>query len=312
VSMAAPKFSTEAIFVEAAAWVVRLHGPDRSARVEAGLRRWLAEHPDHRSAFELATETWGSTGTVTQPVQGRFRQWREARPAAWTTLAAAAGAAAVAILIGAFTLLDTPPIQTAVGEQRIVTLDDGTRVSLNTDTRLRLHYSDEVRRIELENGEALFDVAKQPDRPFVVTVGDRTVKALGTAFVIRREETRLAVTLVEGKVSVAEEVLSPGTRVVYDVVAGVKRDRPNLEKLTAWQRGVVMLEDTPLADAITEMNRYSETKLAVEQPQVAGHQVSGIFRAGDSMRFARAVAKTYGLVVVERPDRIVLAGAGVN
>jgi transmembrane sensor len=145
-----------------------------------------------------------------------------------------------------------------------------------------------------------------------VTAGDRTVRALGTSFVVRRDDARVAVTLVEGKVAVADEVLSPGTRVVYEGAAPVRRDQPNLERLTAWQRGVVMLEETPLADAIAEMNRYSTVKLDVEQPQVSAYEVSGIFRAGDSMRFARAVARTYGLVVTERPDRIVLSGAGVN
>ncbi len=325
-----PKPPNEAMYVEAAAWVVRLHGPNRSPTLEAGLRRWLAEHTDHRQAFELATETWNSTRDIAQPAPSRLRRWIQARPGMGTTLAAAAGAAGVAILVGVFVLLRAPRMQTNVGEQRTLRLADGTQVALNTDTRLTVHYDAEERRIELERGEALFDVAGKSHWPFVVNAGDRSITALGTAFVVRREERQLAVTLVEGKIAVSSEpksgdhssqtaaagtatVMVPGQRLTFDTQGSTpKIDRPNLEKTTAWRRGLVMLEDTPLAEAIVEMNRYSTIKLVIEQPRVATLEVSGMFRAGDSMRFARAVAKTYQLVVVEQPDRIVLAGAGVN
>lgn len=308
----------EAVFVEAAAWVVRLHGPERSAGLEAGLRRWLAEHPDHRQAFEVATETWNSTNDIPRADDGRLREWIQSKPATGIVLAAAAGAAAVAVLVGVQGWLHAPEMQTKVGEQRTLRLEDGTQVSLNTDTQLVVEYDGKVRRVRLEKGEALFEVARDPHRPFVVAAGRRTIEALGTAFVVRRLDRQLAVTLVEGKVavssaSVAATVLQPGQRLVFTAEDGASRlDRPSLEKVTAWRRGLVMLDDTPLSGAIAEMNRYSTVKLAIEQPQAAALEVSGIFRAGDSMRFARAVARTYGLVIVEQTDRIVLTGAGVN
>ncbi len=325
-SMDTPQSSKEAVCVEAAAWVVRLHGPNRSAAVETGLRRWLAEHPDHRSAFELATETWNSTSRIEQTRPARFRRWMQARPGMGAAVAVAAGAAVVAITVGVAGWLRPPRMQTQVGEQRTLRLEDGTHVSLNTNTRLAVRYDGQFRRIELQQGEALFDVARQPGRPFIVTAGDRKIEALGTAFVVRREDRQLAVTLVEGKVMVSSDrpggaagpmarvvTLTPGQRLVFAATNPVPRlDRPNVEKLTAWQRGLVMLDATPLTNAIEEMNRYSTVKLAVESQQIGALRVSGIFRAGDSMRFALAVARTYELVVIEQPQRIVLAGAGVN
>jgi transmembrane sensor len=321
-----PKSPSEAMYVEAAAWVVQLHGPNRSPAIEAGLRRWLAEAPAHQAAFEFATETWNSTSAIKCVEPGQFRKWMQTRPGAGITLAAAAGAAAVAIGLGVVSWLHGPQMQTQVGEQRTLRLEDGTQVSLNTNTRLFVRYDERARRITLEQGEALFDVASQPGRPFVVTAGGRKIEALGTAFVVRNEARLLAVTLVEGKVAVSTSsphdfqgsrsgsniVLAAGERVVFAESELAKRDQPNLEKLTAWQRGLVMLDETPLGEAIAEMNRYSTVKLAIEERQIAALKVSGMFRAGDSRRFARAVAKTYRLVVVEQPQRIVLAGAEVN
>lgn len=323
-STTAPKSPPESVYVEAAAWVVRLHGPNRSVEVEAGLRRWLSEHADHRSAFELATETWNSSN-LEQIQPSRLRRWLQARPQAGISLAAAAGAAAVVMIVIVVAWLHAPQVQTQIGEQRSLRLEDGTRVSLNTNTQLAVHYDSRQRLIALEQGEAFFDVASQPSRPFIVTAGSRRIEALGTAFVVRRESAQVAVTLMTGKVAVSavnshapknsntgseDMLLKPGERVIFAEARPLQRDQPNLETLVAWQRGLVMLDETPLAEAIVDMNRYNAVKLEIEQPHAAALEVSGIFHAGDSMRFARAVAKTYGLTIIERPDRIVLTGPG--
>jgi transmembrane sensor len=234
-------------------------------------------------------------------------------------------------------------VVTDVGEQRTLTLEDGTRVYLNTNSRAVVHYDKELRQVNLEKGEALFEVAKRPKWPFVVTAGDRQVTALGTAFIVRRDEKSLAVTLMEGKVTVSPVkfvstgvperqgggdstlpqrtpdpdataifTLSPGQRLTLASSAPPKVDRPPLERVTAWQRGQVAFDNTPLADAVAEMNRYSTVRLLVEDPSAAAIRVSGIFRAGDSADFAQAVAKTYRLQVRNEADEVVLAGAAAQ
>jgi transmembrane sensor len=140
------------------------------------------------------------------------------------------------------------------------------------------------------------------------------VRALGTAFVVRNDPQGLAVTLIEGKVSVAsksgqvELLLAPGERASFGAGKRMRIDRPELNRSLAWRRGQVVLDDTPLASAVEEMNRYSPLELTVERPQAAALLINGLFQAGDSRSFARAVASTYGLEVVDRGDRIVLAG----
>ena len=115
--------------------------------------------------------------------------------------------------------LRSDAVVTGVGEQRTLTLEDGTRIQLNTDTRAVVRYDERLRRVELEKGEAMFEVARRPDWPFVVTAGDRQIRALGTAFVVRREAEVLAVTLVEGKVTVTptvdEQVPGPAPEAEY-------------------------------------------------------------------------------------------------
>jgi transmembrane sensor len=203
-----------------------------------------------------------------------------------------------------------------------VALEDGTRITLNTATRLVVHYTQQHRLVRLETGEAFFDVAKNPQRPFVVSAGGESVVALGTAFMVRRDNNEVEVTLVEGTVSVttvttaepslppthANKVLAPGQRLR---VAGSTPtlDHPSIDAVTAWRRGEVMLDHTRLADAIEEMNRYSPVKIVLSAPEPADIRVSGIFRTGDSARFARAIADTYQLGIVEEHTRILLAGA---
>jgi transmembrane sensor len=174
-------------------------------------------------------------------------------------------------------------------------------------------------------------VAKRADWPFVVQAGDRRVYALGTSFVVRRDKEQLAVTLVEGKVTVTPDTqfqsqrrmdqaipheaassgaftLTPGQRLTFAAGKETQVDTPSLDKAIAWRQGHVVLDDTPLSSAVSEMNRYNSVKLVVERPEAKTLLVNGLFQVGDSVSFAKAVAKTYGLAVTERPHEIVLSG----
>ncbi len=326
---------------EAGVWIARLHGDERNPAMEAGFREWLKAHPLNERAFELTTDVWEDSQNLRRVVpfahevaKPRARRFRilSAPSMAW------AGAAALVLAFVAALLWWPGEVSTDVGEQRLMVLGDGSRIFLNTSTRIAVRYSERTRLVELEAGEALFDVAKAVDRPFVVQVGDRQVRALGTSFVVRRDDTQLAVTLVEGKVAVTQGqgadavelpgpvaatgsarkdtanstkvfTLIPGQRLVIPANQPAKVDTQSVEKATAWRRGQVILDDSSLATAVAEMNRYNSRKLVVERLE-AGHLiVNGLFQAGDSMSFANAVAQTYELKIIERPNEIVLAGA---
>lgn len=350
------------LLAEAAIWVARLHGPGRTKELEAGFRRWLSASRSHDRAFELVSDVWEEARNLRQVAYRRNTRADFSWKSSWRMISAATTAA---ILLASLVLfLHSPDLITAVGEQRLLTLDDGSRVFMNTNTRLAVRYDDQVRRIELRAGEALFDVAKRAGWPFVVLAGDRQVAALGTSFVVRHELNRTAVTLVEGKVAVlpvessatkpltellrpaapqpavanggsaensaASEhkvaplstekasgtngtvgevlIMNPGERLTFVGDGPPKVDEPTLDKVMAWRRGQVILDDTSLAQAVDEMNRYSAIKLVVEAPGAASLVINGLFQTGDSESFANAVAQTYGLQVVNEGRRIVIAG----
>jgi transmembrane sensor len=328
---------------QAAAWVARLHGPNRTEEVESGLRRWLAEAPEHAAAFELLTDTWEKSARLRRRPLERVKNW-ELVGFRLTFSRAASAVIAVAALavLGTLWYVHSDAVVTGVGEQRTLTLEDGTRVYLNTNSRAVVRYGKHERRVDLESGEALFEVARRPEWPFVVRAGNRQVKALGTAFIVRRDERNVAVTLVEGKVAVsvlqprdvpelapsstktapAEPAaplqsetsgvltLAPGQRVTFASSDPPKLDLPSLDRVTAWQRGQVAFDETPLADAVAEMNRYSTIQVVIKDPEAAAIRISGIFRAGDSVNFAAAVSRTYGLQV--RTDANVLTLTGTR
>jgi transmembrane sensor len=323
---------------QAAAWVARLHGPNRTQEVEAGLRRWLAESAEHAAAFELLTDTWEKSARLNRrPMEHTPRRGLAGFTISVSKAALAAAVVAAITVIGTVLYLRTDAVVTAVGEQRTLALEDGTRMYLNTNTRAVVRYTPEQREIELQQGEALFEVAKNPRWPFIVRSGDRQVRALGTVFLVRREDRNLAVTLMEGKVAVssvnaraadaparaterveppasAGEVvmLAPGQRLTFATSEPATIDRPRLDRVTAWQRGQVAFDDTPLVDAVKEMNRYSVARLIIEDPSVAHIRISGIFRAGDSANFAGALARTYGLHVDHEAREITLSGPGAQ
>lgn len=336
--MSAPHLSEDtawsAIVAEAASWIALLHGPDRTPAAERGLKRWLSENPLHAQAFELATETWNDArASVKRGAKVKVLVPGESeRPAknSWRPVWAAAAAVA-AMAIGAlltWSINHERGTVTAVGERRILALEDGTQISLNTATRIVVEYDKQQRRVRLESGEAIFEVAKRPDWPFVVAVGDRRITALGTAFLVRRDERRTAITLIEGKVVVSTSsgnpasaqhetassptILTPGERITYlEEKRTPQMDRPELAKLTAWQSGRVNMDALTLAEAAVEMNRYSPVQIEVHG-SAAELRLSGMFRIGDSRNFANAVARTYGLSMEEDGRRIVISDAALT
>ncbi|MGQ3050932.1 MAG: FecR family protein [Roseateles sp.] len=331
------------ILAEAAVWVTRLHGPDRSPQMERDFRTWQALSPSHREAFEKCTDAWVGVGkvkaatayeTVAAKNAGRWGggsqgiRW-------WAAGAASAGAIAVLLVAGQVWLAHGS-FSTDVGEQRTVMLDDGSRMLLNTDTQVRVSFDGKQRTVNVRGGEALFEVAKDPSRPFVVRVSGSEVVAVGTAFSVRfaplaaAAPNELTVTLIEGQVKVRRaaeasvEAVAPGAPVAMQAgerlrlahgadsatVQSPKVDRPNVDQVTAWKRNEAVFDATTLGDAVSEMNRYSRTKIVLlDGLSESGLRVSGLFRTGDNAGFAHAVAHLHGLKLTEDVGRLELGKA---
>lgn len=296
----------EVTLAEAAAWLVRLQRAERQASDDAAFREWLRVSPAHARAFARMTDIWEAVpGSVSQvaPVQSRFR------PLLRFPLPLTAALASLLILAAWWWAADNDVYRTDVGEQHAFILEDGTRVVLNTDSQLRVSYDDKRRLVELERGEALFEVRRQVSRPFMVRVGRERVTALGTTFVVRRDADHLAVSLLEGRVEVESveagsadgsslpeaTVLEPGQRLTLSERAGFTLDHPRMDSVTAWRHGELVLDDVSLEEAIGEFQRYGATGIRLEDPELAKLRISGIFNTGDSAEFASAVAELHGL-----------------
>ena len=213
-------------------------------------------------------------------------------------------------------------LTTGRGEQRTVTLSDGSRLDLNTDTRLRVRFNSNARQIIFDSGEAYFSVVHE-SRPFVVVLGDRAVTAVGTAFTVRRDQASgaTAVTMIEGRVSVTSNMvalssprpnndditsLHAGQRLQWVQFRPADLDSPSLEQATAWRGGQLIFDHTPLLEALAEFNRYSRTQIRLAAPQLNSSSVGGRFRIEDGESFARAVAAAHHLHVRIEGDTWIL------
>jgi transmembrane sensor len=306
---------------EAAAWLARLHGPGRSAEMEEGFRAWLTADSQNARAFERASEYWDATAFVKPGSVSRVAPSNYILPKfrARAGTFGIGGCIAAVSFLGWFLLARDPGLATAVGEQRMVALPDGSRVSLNTNTHLSVGFSKARRTIRLDQGEALFEVTKDSKRPFVVIAGSEEVTAVGTTFVVRRETSRVLVTMIAGKVAITgiprvpgatvgnstAQFLTAGERLTADAGAPTVIDEPRVEQVTAWRHGEIVLDNTPLSEAVEEVNRYGPGTLGVDRSAV-DYRVSGIFRIGDADAFVHALADLYHLNIVRKDNGIVL------
>ena len=311
---------SEEVRAEAAAWVAQLHDEQRSPHLEARVHAWLGENEDHRRAFNRMTHVWERSGLIRMRARGDACATRTGPRSRVTPRALTLAATLILAGIVIVYFWRDDAVVTGVGQQQVRLLRDGTRVVLNTDTRIEVNYDERARRVRLIRGEAWFDVSKRPTWPFIVSVDGQEIRALGTSFIVRHDDTQgLSVTLVEGRISVAPvarndgastqaaQILAPGQRLLIARNHAPTLDRPELTRVTAWERGRVEFEDTPLGDAANEMNRYSKTHVAVADAEVAQLRIGGVFRAGDSDEFVRIVTAAFGLKADRSGSGIVLS-----
>lgn len=302
---------------QAAAWLARLRSEERSPQDEAGFRTWLAESTRHRQAFDSINMAWEAVGALGPERQSAARhrgRGVDARRRALVT--GGVGTVALAGGFGVWRSAFAGVYATGIGEQRRVSLADGTLVILDTNTRIRVALGDQRRRVDLVKGRAHFDVAKDLVRPFVVTAADQQLVAVGTAFDVMRDKGSVAVVVVEGQVAVrlapgaaaarTTTLVTPGRRVVFDG-APVREDRPDLARVTAWQSGRAVFDNEPVASAVAEMNRYSRRPIVVADQVAARMHVSGVYSTGDTEAFARSLATLLPLDVSLEPDRVTLS-----
>ncbi len=312
---------------EAALWFARLGDGACNPAADSGLAAWRGEKPANAAALAEMEALWDDLEHVAALSYYDERNEGQAsndcgvaasRSGAWTRWPALGGAMAAGLALTAFIGLQMfgggATFETEVGAQRLAALPDETQVLLNTNSRLEEHYSKGQRLVRLDRGEALFDVTRDPSRPFVVQTRLGTITALGTSFVVRDREDELEVTLLSGKVVVdpdkegqASFILSPGQRVRLGELAVPSVDKPALDVLTAWRNGGLVLQDNSVSSAVREMNRYARKPIELDPAvNVAGCRLSGVFRIGDTERFSNSIGAVCDLRVSRFDDRYYL------
>jgi len=326
--------------LDAASWVVRLYSDQVVQADDLDFEAWRNESPLNEAEFEAHEQIWRSIGNLSGNAEAREilaetrspMSWRRARTLLVGTLMAAAAFAG-------FMIMSEPVIreelyQTARGERKDIILSDGSAVTLNTNSVLRVTFKDNERRVVLDRGEFFVAVAKDSQRPFRVFVEDREVRALGTAFDVYRDDVddKAGVIIEHGVVGIyriePEEdgivrrmkahvvpevlpdaplaVLKPGQHAMLVRAAAPNIVAVDVAQNTSWRNGLIVFEKTSLRDAVKEVNRYRNRQIIIGSDSLVELKVSGVFHIdnfGDAVgdRFIESLIASFP-IRIERED----------
>jgi len=309
------RFSPPEIDRTAAEWAARrcsgLTSQDQSA-----LDRWLKADPRHVGAYAKAEAVLAQLDRVGAAAPDALRMTVFSPPNGSVlrrrTMLVGSVAAGLAVTAGGAVwltrLLGQESYSTRVGETREIVLSDGSMVTLNTDSRIVVHYGKARREIQLLQGEALFDVAKNKKRPFVVMAGDTQVRAVGTSFTVKLlPEQPVQVLVREGVVEIKRPQVpqAPPVRLVANTLALAPPQAPisteavpriQVTRDLAWREGRIAFDNETLANAAREFGRYSDIQVRVP-PELENQTITGLFVSNDPVGFARAAAISLNLHV---------------
>jgi transmembrane sensor len=317
---------------QAAHWVIRRQEGPLAASDQAAFDAWLAQSPEHRRALVAAERAWAELGDLraapgalradlTRTVLRAVPRQAPTPRRAWLgrRVASAVLAASLLLAIGIWWLGDPLTYlqadhRTGPGEIRTVMLQDGSAVALNAGSAIAIRFSAQERRVELLAGEALFTAAPMrgaEGRPFVVAAAGGTARALGTKFLIERNDGGVAVTVLEHRVEVATgagtRILAPGQRLRYTaagafgVIASVNADR-----FAAWSRFQLTFDQAPLSQIVAELNRYRRGAIVIANADLAERRVSGVFRLDDLDGALALIAQELSARTVSMPPFVTI------
>lgn len=280
-------------------WLARLGRPGVGARDQAAFLAWLEADADHLRQYEKAK----ADRTALESLRGVFamdlarlnRRERPASPPRRLVLAGGLAATAAAIVV-AVALAPSPRnepasrlYESAPGRVMDVALEDGSRVTLDAGSAVRVALAGDVRRVTLERGAAYFEVAHDATHPFQVAVGDRRVIVTGTRFVTSLTGDGARVSLLQGRVAVGRRdaadkgaldgalALSPGELATFRPgQPGIEKARADVETATAWRRRRLVFQDAPLSDVVVAASRYSDAPLVVADPRLSQVKITTV------------------------------------
>lgn len=303
---------SRAVRAEAAAWLARLRSEERTAEDEQGFRAWLAESAAHREAFEVANSVFEMAGAA----QRGLARPQVTRVTRRHVLRTGVGLAAASLAGIVFYLRSGTTYATEVGEQRDVSLEDGTRVRLDTNSEIQVSMNEQRRRVQLRRGRAHFEVTDDPARPFQVVALDQLVTASRGEFDVSRDGVLVSVLSQSGPVQVVNErsaaaiatsrTVEPGKLAVFAEDKLVREEQPEMTRAVAWRYGRLELFEESLAAAVTQMNRYTRRPIVILDGEIAQLRISGNYSVGDAEAFATSISVLLPIEVGLERDRITL------
>jgi transmembrane sensor len=332
---------------QAAHWWVMLNSEERSPNELAAFTTWVTQSPERISAYlrtamlVKATKScvrWPDTPTVTLVSEAKssigpeshlsHEAWRRSVPASrninlgisrrfvLATMSAVIGAVAIIWFVSA----GAQVFQTGFGERRSILLADGSRVTLNSESRIEVKLAKNQRSISLLSGEALFSVAHDPKRAFLVQVGSAEIRDIGTQFDVDRRPDQTTVTVVEGRIAVAPlpearaagsaMYPQPQTRllatsdqlVITPAQWQATRHGVELRATVAWTENKLIFAHTPLKEVAQEFNRYNRQRIQIESEQLQRQEITGTFRSDDPKSLLSFLSGITGVSIHDTPD----------
>jgi len=331
---------------EAAAWIAQLETGDLSGGDITALKEWVNRSPQHKMELQKLAKLWGMLDEpplLRELLDQNHAQQRHmtsspvrkksVRKIFWTT---ATGVCAAICLMLAISFYQTSLMQedrqimTAVGQIETIDLKDGSVISINTDTQLDISFSAKERRIRMLSGEAIFEVAHDEKRPFLVHVGKNQIRAVGTAFAIRIDQQDMRLTVTDGRVEMAKTlndapsdndntsqapqpiaILLKGQSVemkddVLGAISSLEQDQ--IDRKLSWQKGVLEFAGEPLQHVVTELTRYTSISFEIADEDLASLPVGGVFRIGETDKLLEVLEQSFGIKVSQtNPNKIQLS-----
>jgi transmembrane sensor len=327
------RFNTQ-IYDEACEWFIECRADDLSEASRAEFDRWLRQSPEHLGAYleiaaiwnegpalepsnkwdlqtllSQAAEDSGNIVTLNSVPRYPAEEEHERRswPRRWSTSVIAACVATAIVVVGAaiWLMLPRAPIYlTAIGEQRSLTLEDGSTIELNSLSKIQVRYSRHERTVDLLEGEVLCNVARDVARPFVVRSGATQARAVGTQFDVYKKPGGTVVTVVAGRVALQGITLAEGEQAVVTPQGLRKTEHPNVASATAWTQRQIVFDSASLAEVAEEFNRYNRRELVIDGAALGGLHISGVFSSTDSASLIRFLRQRPGLRISETPTEI--------
>lgn len=278
---------------EANRWVLRIHSGLMSSEEQQEFEAWRAQSPIHQSQFQEAERFWyaldGLAGQVTREkrelthdhlITPGARPRTAWLPSRWSAIAATVLVTLTTMLLWSTLMVWLSDYKTTPGEQKLVPLADGSIVILNTNSAFSVNLSERRRSLTLTQGEAIFEVARDTERPFEVTVDGWVVRAIGTTFNIDRHADKMTVTVLEGAVRLLHDSqawdIPTGYRITYDERHIVNEPEPvDVLKITEWRTGEFSFTDMPLSMIVEELNRYRPGRIIIATASLRDLHLSG-------------------------------------